>query len=372
MDLPARPPRYGPHHTYFPDPSRVDLELNYHNFPDVLQLGSEVIARCEVKLAKTLRAVKGAEKEPCPSPAPASSPAPSPSSPLSSAPLSRAVSTPHVEFVHLGGGTDREFQEAQAECVCQLITRLLADGVEPPEIIVLSRFTFGYGAARDLVQVRNLAPVETSKGSALIRPGIRFTTIHKSKGLERDHVILLNAVSALFGFPPQIPSSFALRVLAPDVTDPLDEERRLFFVAVTRAKQAVHVCTWAENDSEFLLENPLFQTSTAATLTTVGLRGIVLDATPDALHVKVEDPLRGLGIVQGARLTIPRLMLYSPVDARPGEMQVIFVSRAWLATQSPPPVPAFGGRSWNKTLSAARFSPSSGISSQNRTGVIFD
>lgn len=66
---------------------------------------------------------------------------------------------------------------------------------------------------------------------------IEFLTVHKSKGLEADYVILLQCNKGLFGFPSQINDDPALQyVLSGADQYPYGEERRLFYVAITRAK----------------------------------------------------------------------------------------------------------------------------------------
>ena len=63
------------------------------------------------------------------------------------------------------------------------------------------------------------------------------TTIHKSKGLEADYVILLQCNKDTYGFPSQVSDDPVLNyVLTKSDQFPYGEERRLFYVAITRAK----------------------------------------------------------------------------------------------------------------------------------------
>lgn len=59
-------------------------------------------------------------------------------------------------------------------------------------------------------------------------PGVRIITIHQSKGLEFDHVVIPGLVEGV------LPS---WRALKGSTSGDLDEERRLLYVAVTRARQ---------------------------------------------------------------------------------------------------------------------------------------
>jgi DNA helicase IV len=69
---------------------------------------------------------------------------------------------------------------------------------------------------------------------------IRFCTAHRSKGLEVDYVIVLDLIGGEYGFPCQIADDPLLSlVLAKDNSFHNAEERRLFYVSITRAKKHV-------------------------------------------------------------------------------------------------------------------------------------
>ncbi len=75
-------------------------------------------------------------------------------------------------------------------------------------------------------------------------------TAHSSKGEEADIVIILNALDRRF---PIIHSDNELyRLLGVSVDKVYAEEERLFYVAITRAKQALFIVTEVERESEFL------------------------------------------------------------------------------------------------------------------------
>lgn len=66
---------------------------------------------------------------------------------------------------------------------------------------------------------------------------IEFLTVHKSKGLEADYVILLQCNKDTYGFPSLVNDDPVLNyVLTKGDKYPFGEERRLFYVAITRAK----------------------------------------------------------------------------------------------------------------------------------------
>lgn len=84
---------------------------------------------------------------------------------------------------------------------------------------------------------------------------ITFMTIHSSKGLQADYVFLLNNKKYGMGFPSKIADASVLQLLL-DNSDsyPYAEERRLFYVAITRAKKKVWLVTIKDNESEFVSE----------------------------------------------------------------------------------------------------------------------
>ena len=89
---------------------------------------------------------------------------------------------------------------------------------------------------------------------------IRFLTVHQSKGLEADYVILLNNRKAKLGFPAHVkdpPLKTELMKIADELKlDQIsaNEERRLFYVALTRAKKQVILLTVDGKESSFIKE----------------------------------------------------------------------------------------------------------------------
>ena len=73
-------------------------------------------------------------------------------------------------------------------------------------------------------------------------PGLRlsYMTIHRSKGLQADYVVVLGLCSGKYGFPVEIADDPLLDlVLAAPEAHPNAEERRLLYVAITRARRQV-------------------------------------------------------------------------------------------------------------------------------------
>ena len=84
---------------------------------------------------------------------------------------------------------------------------------------------------------------------------ITFMTAHASKGLGYDNVIVINGQNATYGFPSKIEDDPVLSlVVREDRSIQYAEERRLFYVAMTRTKNRVFFIAPEKNPSEFLLE----------------------------------------------------------------------------------------------------------------------
>jgi len=84
---------------------------------------------------------------------------------------------------------------------------------------------------------------------------VEFLTVHKAKGLEADFVVILDANSGTYGFPSEIASDELIDLVAPsDVSYKYAEERRVFYVALTRARQSVYVCCDESKPSSFVDE----------------------------------------------------------------------------------------------------------------------
>lgn len=101
---------------------------------------------------------------------------------------------------------------------------------------------------------------EISSGYANL--SIRFMTVHGSKGLEADHVVSLGAVAGRLGFPSEIVDDPLLDLVLPEPEN-FDhaEERRLFYVALTRAKKSVTILADRDEPSVFVkevMETPAF------------------------------------------------------------------------------------------------------------------
>ena len=89
-------------------------------------------------------------------------------------------------------------------------------------------------------------------------------TVHASKGLEADHVVILQAAAERMGFPSEIVDDPLLELVMPEPENfEHAEERRLFYVALTRARKSVMVLADRQKPSSFVrefLNDPEYET----------------------------------------------------------------------------------------------------------------
>lgn len=106
-----------------------------------------------------------------------------------------------------------------------------------------------------LARYRFLEPDVQKLGQRFPRLRISFKTIHASKGLEADHVVLLNADSGRLGFPSEIVDDPLLVLVSPEEeVFPNAEERRVMYVAMTRARHSLTIIASNSRPSSFVTE----------------------------------------------------------------------------------------------------------------------
>ncbi len=122
-------------------------------------------------------------------------------------------------------------------------------------ILLLGRYGFdAYNLSRsaDFIYDEKSGGVQSKKF-----PGVRleFMTVHRAKGLGFDNVIIINARNELYGFPSQIQEDPVLKfVVKDDYSIEYAEERRLFYVALTRTKNRVYIVAPEQHPSKFVTE----------------------------------------------------------------------------------------------------------------------
>ncbi len=140
------------------------------------------------------------------------------------------------------------------EMVEKIMREILAEKPDS-SILLLGRYGFdAYNLTKsaDFIYWEKTGNV-TSKSFADIE--LEFLTVHRSKGLGYDNVIIINAIDATYGFPSKVQDDPVLRyVTKVDRDIEYAEERRLFYVALTRTKNRVYIVTPQQRPSSFVRE----------------------------------------------------------------------------------------------------------------------
>lgn len=151
--------------------------------------------------------------------------------------------TSKLEFVDCG------IKENILPYVEQIINTIPKD----KSIYILGRYTYDVECLG-----RILTPEDADRKSITVDicgRKISYLTVHSAKGLEADYVILINCNEGTHGFPSLIEDDPILSfVLSDEDTFEHGEERRLFYVALTRAKRKMFVLYNNDKPSPFVKE----------------------------------------------------------------------------------------------------------------------
>ncbi|MCB4800254.1 UvrD-helicase domain-containing protein [Neotamlana laminarinivorans] len=190
---------------HFSDSELLTLKLNYRSTDSIVNASTEAIKKNKFQIPKDIKAVKrGGQK---------------------------------IKIFY-------EEQEGQSNAfIWETIEKHIQEGISPEEILVLYRRS---AMASDLKQ-------------ALKHSGhkIQFKTIHSAKGLEAKVVFILGLHSNKGGFPDPWLQDKIYQVIKPTNYDYLlEEERRLFYVALTRAQDYLYLISQKGAVSDFIRDIP--------------------------------------------------------------------------------------------------------------------
>ena len=170
----------------------------------------------------------------------------------------RVITSPHRREYQ-----NNYYRDTVEDCLSR-IGEYLQRGFAAGEILVLSRYmrtkvARGYkflSLIRIFLETAKENGIRIACDNAEARNRIRLLTVHKSKGLEAKVVFVLNVIKDLYGFPSEIEDSSIFEPARENYPpqDQEEEERRLFYVAMTRAMEDLYIYTWKPAKSEFLEE----------------------------------------------------------------------------------------------------------------------
>lgn len=154
----------------------------------------------------------------------------------------------------LGFDDGKGYRKNWCDAVEKAVSRIAIEFGEKSSILMIGRYNFD----RDqLTRYGNFEPIndEDIRSRKYPKTKIKFLTAHSSKGLGFDNVILVNMIDNKFGFPSQLEDDPIMKlVIHYDNSVPYAEERRLFYVAMTRTKNKVYMVTAQNRPSRFVLE----------------------------------------------------------------------------------------------------------------------
>lgn len=190
---------------HFSNAKIIKLNLNYRSTQNIVGASNEVIKHNKFKIDKDLRASKKSEHK----------------------------------IVVFAGNTEEE----NIQFCFDKVKEILADGISNDEILFLYR------------RNKMFSPYFFRFRNENIR--VQGKTIHASKGLEAKVVFIIGLTEGNGGFPDIWLEDRIFQVIKKANHDLImEEERRLFYVAITRAKDKLFLITQKGNESSFLKEIP--------------------------------------------------------------------------------------------------------------------
>lgn len=135
--------------------------------------------------------------------------------------------------------------EMENGAIDDVLAAISAKVCKPVSVYLLARFWFLLPSNIDLQRLNNQYPLLN----------IESQSFHTSKGKEADFVIIVGMKKGVHGFPSEkvTPALFDT-LLAKKETFEYAEERRLFYVALTRAKDRVYIVADMTESNQFVKE----------------------------------------------------------------------------------------------------------------------
>jgi len=190
---------------HFPNAKVVKLNLNYRSTQNIVGASNEVIKNNKFKVEKEIHSSKQSE---------------------------------HKIVVYSGNS-----EEDNIQFCFDKVKELLDDGLTNEDILFLYRRSKMYSPYFFRFKNDNVK--------------VQAKTIHAAKGLEAKVVFIIGLTEGSGGFPDIWLEDRIFQVIKKANHDLLmEEERRLFYVAITRAKDKLFLITEKGNESSFLKEIP--------------------------------------------------------------------------------------------------------------------
>ncbi len=140
-----------------------------------------------------------------------------------------------------------------------VIQRILASAISRKEIFVLARTNKQLSELSQLMKLRNLKHIikndETISNLEAQEDEVTLATIHAIKGLEAEMVFVIGCNNS--NFPCKASEHPVIEMVKVDEYDKEEEERRLFYVAMSRAKKSLYLTYTGKNPTNFVTKDVL-------------------------------------------------------------------------------------------------------------------
>jgi DNA helicase-4 len=214
---------------HFGEPVRTDLTENFRSPPQIITAGNDLIAKNSGQLKKTVDAT---------------------------------VDEDSVPYVHsVPGDGFYEYVRHVRQYTVDLVEEYVASGADPSEIMVLCRYDDAVPYLTEIKeelysqQIPYVGKSDQYRGpNGDAENGVSVYSLYQAKGREANHVSLVHAAEGPYGFPPDGREDELLEPVQPLSLGGFEEERRAFYVAMTRAKQTLDILTRDGKESRFLNE----------------------------------------------------------------------------------------------------------------------
>lgn len=136
----------------------------------------------------------------------------------------------------------------------KIILNIIEEYGNKKSILILGRYTY------DINFISNSDKFDCNNKNKIIykhepKLNIVYMTIHASKGLGFDNVIIINNENGVYGFPTKVKDNKYLKIIKQNSDNfSFSEERRLFYVAITRTKNRVYLLYPKLRPSTFIKE----------------------------------------------------------------------------------------------------------------------
>ena len=197
---------------YFPNANRVFIEKTYRNPQELIDIAGKFIMKNDSQFKKSLKSDSSIEKP--------------------------------IKIVY----------DDDPDSIYNFINNLSKDS---ERVFILGRHNgdiddFIFGTDLTKKSKKEYKQISNSYGSI---DNVEYRTVHKAKGLEADYVVLINVFDQQVGFPNKLYPPYFMNLMHDwDYDKKLEEERRLFYVAITRAKKGVYIFTRDYKQSEYIDE----------------------------------------------------------------------------------------------------------------------